>query len=127
MIDVVKTREYYDRLTADDLCQCAYCRNYSKEVKASYPMVTEYLSGLGIDIEKPFETMPLEPDDEGNILYAGTQYVVFGTDTGFAETYIVDVALRIAASHPSTDISDEHFVIEIDPITLRWTINMDGE
>lgn len=127
MIDVAKTREYYDHLTADDLCQCAYCRNYSKEVKSAYPAVAEHLSNLGVDIEKPFETMPLEPDDEGNILYVGVQYIVFGTDTGFSENSIGDVTLRIATSHPTTDITDDHFVIEIEPIKLRWTVNADGE
>ena len=88
MIDAAKTRKYYESLTPDDLCQCAYCRNYSKEIKAAYPMMADYFSGIGVDIEKPFETMPLEPDDEGNILYAGVQYIVFGTDVGLSLIHI---------------------------------------
>lgn len=127
MIDVAKTREYYESLTPEDLCQCAYCRNYCKEIKAAYPLLVDYLSGIGVDIEKPFETMPLEPDDEGNILYAGVQYIVFGTDDGDVEADIGDGTLRIAASHPVTDITGDHFVIEIDSITLKWTVNKNGD
>lgn len=127
MIDVAKTRAYYERLTTGDLCQCAYCRNYCNEIKSAYPLVADFLSAVGVDIEKPFETMPLEPDEMGNILYAGVQYIVFGTDAGFAESTIGDVSVGIASSHPSTDITDPHFVIEIEPIKLRWTVDTDGE
>lgn len=127
MINVARTREYYRHLTAEDLCQCAYCRNYYQEIRVAYPELTEHLDALGIDIEKPFETMPLEPDEDGNILYVGVQYVVFGTDDGSTEGDIGDVALRIAASHPTNGIKDDHFVIEIDPIRLRWTVNENGE
>lgn len=122
MVDVFKTREYYRHLNADDLCQCAYCRNYMKEIQAAYPLVAVYLSRLGIDAEKPFETMPLEPDVNGNIMYIGVQYIVIGNRSGFTETSIGDVNVRIAESHPSTDITEDHFVIEIDPITLKWTV-----
>ena len=122
MVDVFRTREYYCQLNADDLCQCAYCRNYIKEIRAAYPQVAAYLSSLGIDAEKPFETMPLEPDADGNIMYIGPQYVAFGSKEDFGETYIGNVNIRIAESHPSTDIEEDHFVIEIDPITLKWTV-----
>ena len=56
-----KTENYYRELNKDSLCSCDYCRNYYKEVKAAYPELSDHLAGMGVDIEKPFETMPLEP------------------------------------------------------------------
>ena len=121
-MDTEKTRDYYGRLTDKDICQCAYCQNYVAEIKAAYPLLTHYLDSMGVDIEKPFETMPLEPY-EGYILYIGTQYVVIGSKEGFVQTKIEDVTIDIADSHPVTDIREEHFVIEADEIKLKWMEN----
>lgn len=54
-MDFEKTKEYYEQLASSDLCQCAYCRNYVKEVKKSYPLVSKYLENIGVDIEKPLK------------------------------------------------------------------------
>ena len=76
-MDIEKTRRYYVRLTDADVCDCAYCRNYVKEIRAAYPELDAYADQLGIDLEKPLETIPVEPA-EGRILYSGAQYVVLG-------------------------------------------------
>ena len=120
-MDRKRTEEYYKALGADDLCDCAYCRNYYKEIKSAYPALDEYLQSLGIDIEKPFEAMPLEPY-EGFLEYSGVQYVVLGSPSGFEETAVGNVHIVIADSHPMTGIEEEHFVIEAYPITLPWTM-----
>ena len=70
---IEKTRQFYKDY--DDLCNCAYCKNYMKEVKKTYPDLADYLDKLGIDIEKPFETMPGEVN-EGFIDYLGVQYII---------------------------------------------------
>ena len=119
-IDILKTERYYKTLADEDLCSCAYCRNYYREIKAAYPVLSEYLKELGIDIEKPFEAMPLEPY-EGKIEYSGVQYIVMGDPASFQETDVAGVHIAIADSHPMTDLSEEHFVIEISPIILKWT------
>lgn len=75
---------------------------------------------MGIDIEKPFETMPLEPDEKKNIEYISAQYIAFGDIRYFKKTVISGVNIDIAVSHPSTNIKDNHFVIEIFPIILKW-------
>lgn len=121
-MNVEKNRKYYENLMPADLCQCAYCRNYVKEIKNAYPPVSKYLENMGIDIEKPFETMPLEPDEKQNIEYIAVQYIVFGDITHFKPTVISGVNVDIAESHPTTDIHDNHFVIEIFPIILKWTM-----
>lgn len=76
---------------------------------------------IGIDIEKPFETIPIEPKN-GIIEYVGVQYIIMGDKKGFNGTIISNIKIDVAKSHPSTEIKDEHFVIEIYPITLRWTM-----
>lgn len=66
--------------------------------------------------------MPLEVVEEGLIEYIGVQYIVFGNDQDFDEKRIEDAKIYIATSHPSTEISEEHFVIEVSPIRLKWMI-----
>ena len=65
--DIEKTRDYYRNLGPENICDCAYCRNYCARVKAAYPEVAWYLDSLGVDIEKTFETSPLEPDEKGDL------------------------------------------------------------
>ena len=120
-MDIQRTEAYYRALRQETLCDCAYCRNYYQEIRAAYPALTAYLARLGIDIAKPFETMPLEPY-AGMIEYMAVQYVVMGMPDDFFATDVSGVQIGIADSHPTTDISEDHFVIEISPITLPWTI-----
>ena len=83
-MDIERTKQFYRELKQSDLCGCAYCRNYVKEAAKAYPAVTAYLQTLGVDIAKPFETMPLELDEDGRMPYIGPQYLVFGAEAGFA-------------------------------------------
>lgn len=122
-MDIQKTSEYYQSLGDESLCSCDYCRNYYKEIRGAYPELSDCLAKWGIDIEKPFEAMPLEPY-EGQIEYIAVQYIVMGNDTGFEESDVFGVHIGLADSHPMTDIAEDHFVIELAPITLKWT--MDG-
>ena len=127
-----KTKNYYRELNKDSLCSCDYCRNYYKEVKAAYPELSDHLAGMGVDIEKPFETMPLEPYEgnieyiavpyEGNIEYIAVQYIVMGNAADFKSEDVYGVHISIADSHPMTDIDEEHYVIEISPIRLKWAV-----
>ena len=116
-----KTENYYREINKDSLCSCDYCRNYYKEVKAAYPELSDHLAGMGVDIEKPFETRPLEPY-EGNIEYIAAQYIVIGNAADFKSEDVYGVHIGIADSHPMTDIVEEHYVIEISPIRLKWAV-----
>ena len=118
-MDIKKTRQYYNQLTDKDICDCAYCRNYVKEIRSSYAELTGYLDQLGIDIEKPFEAIPIDPVN-GIMIYSGVQYVAMGAADDFKDTAIGDVRVFITDSHPMTDIQEDHFVIEISPIYLKW-------
>ena len=83
-MNIERTKQFYRELKQSDVCDCAYCRNYVKEAAKAYPAVTAYLQTLGVDIAKPFETMPLELDENGRMPYIGPQYLVFGAEVGFA-------------------------------------------
>ena len=121
-VDIAKTKEYYAALANSELCNCTYCHNYRLQIKSAYPDVAEYLMTLGIEIQKPFETSPLEPDENGMLEYCGCQYIAFGNcDTEYRHK-IGDVEFRIATSYPSTGIEQEHFVIEFFPVCLRSVI-----
>ena len=93
-MDIERTKQFYRELKQSDLCGCAYCRNYVKEAAKAYPTVTAYLQTLGVDIAKPFETMPLELDEDGRMPYIGPQYLVFGAEAGFAAATTSRSALR---------------------------------
>ena len=119
-MDIEITKRYYARLTDAELCDCAYCRNYIREIRRAYPKLTAFLDSFGVDIEKPFEAMPVAPCD-GTMTYSGVQYVVMGAPNDFRETSIENVRVFLAESHPMTDIQEQHFVIEIAPVYLKWT------
>ena len=121
-VDVLATRDYYNSITDSTLCDCGYCRNYRLQIKSALPEITAYLGSFGIDIEKPFETSPLEPDENGTLEYCGCQYIVFGNCDPEYHHRIGDVEFRIATSYPSTGIEQEHFVIEFFPVQLRSVI-----
>ena len=118
-INIAKTKNYHIAISESDLCDCGYCRCYRLQIKSAYPKVATYLDSLGIDIEKPFETSPLEPDKNGKILYCACQYIVFGTCALEYSHKIDDVTFRVATSHPDTGIKEEHFVIEFFPVELE--------
>ena len=121
-VDMAKTKEYYAAIDNSELCDCTYCRNYRLQIKSAYPDVAEYLATWGIDIQKPFETSPLEPDKNGMLEYCGCQYIVFGNCEPEYHHRIGDVEFRVATSYPSTGIEGDHFVIEFFPIRLRSVI-----
>ena len=121
-MDIEGTKSYYGQISRRDVCNCAYCQNYVREIKAAYPEVAEYLFSLGIEIEKPFETMPLEPDETGHIEYISAQYIVMGEPDDLVKTVIGSANVDVAESHPSTQIREAHFVIEIYPVRLKWVM-----
>ena len=112
-INVEQTKKYYKDIKQEDLCDCNYCKNYYLQVKDAYPKVAEFLDSIGIDIEKPFETSPLEPDEHGMLEYCICQYIVIGSAPSELSKEIENVKIDISESHPSTDLIQEHFVIDI--------------
>ena len=118
--DIEKTRAYYSSLGPENICDCAYCQNYCVRVKEAYPEVALYLAALGVDIEKPFETLPLEPDENGYLEYCVCQYIVFGSCPEDFTYRIGDVTFGRSDCHPNTKIDEEHFVLDFYPIRLPF-------
>ncbi|MBQ5443719.1 MAG: hypothetical protein IIU29_00915 [Erysipelotrichaceae bacterium] len=118
-MDIEKTKRYYDRLSDEDICDCVYCRNYVKEIRSTYQKLAAVLDDWGVDIQKPFETIPIGPAEE-IMYYAGAQYVIMGPSDDFKDTLIDDVRISVTDSHPMTEIDEDHFVIEISSICLKW-------
>ncbi len=116
--NIEKNKIYYAQLPKDALCDCIYCQNYYTQVKTAYPEVAAYLLSLGIDIEKPFETSPLEPEN-GNLTYCVCQYIAFGSCADDYYHKIGNVAFRKSTSYPFTGITEQHFVLDLAPITLK--------
>lgn len=113
-MDINRTKAYYAGLTGDDLCRCEYCRTYVREIRSALPRLAEYLERLGVDIEKPFEVLPLD-ETADEMAYLAVQYVVIGSAEGFEETKVDDMEVFLTDSHPMTNIEEAHFVIEIVP------------
>ena len=78
------------------------------------------MDSMGIDIEKPYETSPLEPDENGMIRHCCCQYVAYGKCEPEYHHIIDGVKFRVATSYPITGIGQEHFVIELFPIQLKY-------
>ena len=121
-VNITKTKEYYQSLQDSLMCNCNYCRNYILQIKSAYPKAADYLLHLGIDIEKPFETSPLEPDENGMLEYCCCQYIVFGECEPEYIFHIDDVEINISKFYPDTDIEEKHFVIELSPIKLKFLL-----
>lgn len=118
-MNVEKTRQFYKDY--DDLCDCAYCKNYMKEVKIVYPNLDAYLDKLGIDIEKPWEILPGEVIG-GMVEYLGVQYILIGNKSDFIKAKLGGIKIHLAKSFPDPGLDCEYYVIEIHPIKLKWTI-----
>ena len=118
-IDIVKTKEYYNSLPLDMLCDCDYCKS-----RKEFSELALWLDKYGVDIEKPLEVISLQPDESGMLEYIGVQYIVFGTFSNDNSYYVGEFNIKIAHSHPNTGISDEHFVLEVIPMnSMKLSFN----
>lgn len=124
-IDIEKTKAYYKEIGLEDLCNCNYCKNYYLQIKEEYPEVSAYLADLGIDIRKPFELISLEPDANSMLEYCSCQYIAMGTCETLFEHRIGDIDIGLAQVHPSTNIKDTHFILEIYPVYLQMKLPLD--
>lgn len=119
-VDIIRTQEFYRSITAEDLCDCGYCKNYYRQIKGAYPEVSAYLAALGADIEKPVETSPLEPDDAGMLEYCACQYIISGDCPEDFQHSIGSIKFRVTTSHPRLHLDGAYFVLEFFPVRLPW-------
>ena len=122
-MDIEGTKSYYEQISNRYLCDCAYCQNYVREIKVTYPKVAEYLCSLGIDIEKPFETMPLEPDEAGYTASAQGNNGPVAVTVEFSENEILSVVVGEHAETPG--ISDAPISRIPEAIVSEQTLDVD--
>ena len=116
-VDMNKTKEYY--LSSDSLpCKCAYCQNYVRKIGQKHPDVMRFLTGINIDITRPFELMSVELD-KNSIEYMLCQYIVYGNCKDDYHNSINGIEFGKSSCHPSTNITEEHFILEFGPIVLE--------
>ena len=119
VVDKVKTAQYYETLSTEDLCDCDYCKLYYSKCEEAYPELADWFLQSGIDIRKPFEAMWLDPDEMGIVNYIGVQYIVFGVCPEDYECTIGNVSIRVVTSYPTpVGIEGDFFVIEAYPMYL---------
>ena len=118
--NIDKPRAYDCNLGPENICDCAYGQNYCARVKAAYPEVARYLDSLGVDIEKPFETSPLEPDENGYLEYCVCQYVVFGSCPEDFTHRIGDVTFGRSDCHPNTKVEEKRVALYFYPIRFPF-------
>ena len=80
-IDIGKTKEYYNSLSSDMLCDCDYCKLYYAKSRKEFSELALWLDKYGVNIENPFADMSLEPYESGTLNYIGVQYIVFDNFT----------------------------------------------
>lgn len=119
----MKTKDFYNNLPKEFVCDCAYCKNYIINIKSVYPELDEYLSSIGVDIKAPHETSPIDTED-GYVEYLNIEYIVLGDSKDFKETEIGNLKVSLSESHPATpdELNEDHYVISVYPIRLKWNI-----
>lgn len=96
------------------------------QIKEKFPKVNEYLLSLNVDICRPLELIWDEFDDENKITYYGCQYVVFGSCEDDFVKKIGDIEfIKNTNCHPSTGISEEHFVLDFGTIILYKAVEFE--
>ena len=78
--------------------------------------IRNHLKHFGLKIEK-----------NQTIYYEGIQYIVFGE---WNKDFMFEKAghrISCASNHPTTSITDKHFVIDIDDIVLKWSLEKNFE
>ena len=116
-INMDKTQEYY--LSGNSCpCECDDCQNYISKIKQKHPNIASYLASMNIDVFRPFELMSVDISD-CEIEYFLCQYVVYGSCEDDYSACIDNIQFGKSFSHPSTNITEEYFVLEFGPIILN--------
>lgn len=124
MMDVNLNRNFeYYQSDKSLPCDCAGCRNFFVQIKEKFPEINEYLLSLNVDICRPLELIWDEIDNDNKIEYWDCQYVVFGNCENDFIKKIGNIEFNKNTNcHPSTGISEEHFVLAFGTIVLDKVI-----
>lgn len=114
---IEETAAWYKEDT--EQCECDYCTAFRKSFSHCYPATAKLLSFYGIDVNKPLDTSPAEP--EGNtITYDAVQYVLKGVCNTNKDYSVEGLTIHKADAYPTYKQAENTFVIGINGIRLPW-------
>ncbi len=115
-------------------CDCAYCRNYYRTFKTTYPKISAFLEESGLDANFPLETMPLEYHKKDNTMgytaYYPVKGEIFGGTVGLN---IEGLEIRILKGSnssnpcPNPQMEEPYLLVEINCIKLDWVLDEEIE
>lgn len=111
-IDLEATRDH-SSFAASDHCTCAYCENYYRTVKFSYPGLIPFLKDFGVDIDGPVEMYPFEPT-----LYL-SGYRVHGQILRIGLSPMMVDGIPVSAEPREKGL----FMLEIGEMALPWVMD----
>ncbi len=123
-VDIESTIEYS---CGHSLCNCDEDRNFYVQSKEKFPQLAEFLSELGLLIDRPDEVGSCA--EEGYIDYHFVSYTVVG-DILEADKYEIDMFdgglfLNIVIDHwyvPNEQKANKYFTVTIYNIRLPWVL-----
>ena len=130
--DYDSTEQYREKFEYQ--CDCAYCRNYYKTFKITYPKISAFLEEFGLDINYPLEAMTLEYDKKDKTMGYTTYYPVKGEI--FEDTLDLNIEgleiriLRGSSSSnpcPNPQMEKPYLLVEINCIKLDWVLDEEIE
>ena len=124
-VDIEGTLKYSQE---HELCDCDEDRNLYAQIRDKLPKLTEFLSELGLLIERPDETGSCAVDD--HIDYHFVSYTVIG-DILESDKYEIDMFdggmfLNIVINNwyvPNEQKNDGYFTVTIYGIDLPWVLD----
>ena len=120
IVEIEKTRAYYQTVHPADLCDCEGCRHYRANVRRLFPQIAKCFDSLGMDIEKPFSVSYVEMEKENKMLYMACCYVAFG-DCGQDFRRMIDGAvLTCAGACPDSGVEEPHIELEIQKLEMPY-------
>jgi len=119
--NVDKNLDYYKYINQADKCDCNTCKNYYAKIKGCYPDLDQYLSEMGVNIEKPFEAVALSDDkDKNGMMEYFAWYIVKGECGIDYEIKINNIKITKAVEYPNPQLNDQYFALEVSNLFLPY-------
>ncbi len=124
-IDIKATTEYSQ---IHSLCDCNEDRNFYIQARNQFPKLTEFLTELGLLIERPDEIGSIINEDR--IDYIFVSYTVVGEIKEYSkyETDMFDGGMFLSividdSSIPNEQKTDRYFTVTVYGISLPWVLD----
>ena len=124
-VDTKTTAEYYK---TNSVCDCVDCRNFQLQARQKFPLLTQILEELGVDISRPDESAAYDMDNR--VYYDFVAYTVSGRILQ-ANAYAFcitdsDMPLKIIINNqyiPNEQQAEAYFTVTVTDFQLDWQLN----